>query len=743
MLAMELYYSLFIGLLMVLAAATLMVGISNDAVNFLGPALGSKAAPRWMIFAVASAGILLGAVFGNDMMDVTRKMLFDASHFSFQQIMLMFAAVCFANVLLLDFFNTLGFPTSTTVTLIFSIIGATVCFTVLNDGRAGEIHSALSAIKTDQVLVVIFGIFVSIFFAFILGVAVQWFTRVVFSFSGNDSIKRFGALYGSAVITCIAYFLFAKQSNGTSLISASDMHWVEHHLAAIITLSFLFWFMLLAVMQFVFRINPFRFVVLFGTFAMAMAFAANDLVNFIGISVAGGEAYAAFTQIGSDTFQMHSLLDSPHVPTIYLLLAGMIMVLSLWFSKKMRTVIATSLNLSSQGVVNEQFGSSPLARTLVRLATDVGLVVDKATPHRFGRFVKRRFAPSHQQSVGSPEAPFDLIRASVSLLVSSVLIAWGTSLRLPLSTTYVTFIVAMATAMTDGAWNRETAVYRITGVIAIISGWFFSAFSAFIISVLFMWIVYAAGVAGIGILIVLSIGSMALTHLIHRRKLDELKQLRKTSIADEGLEINKRCKEEIRESLQFVIETYRCIYDALANEDRPEIRMHLKKTEDFNRESKLLKDTLTLTIKETSGAATETSYYYVQVVDYLREMAHCAEYIVTPVYEHLGNVHKPLQAEQLIEIQTLNEQMKSLFLHLDSIVKTNDFSRIDETVEEQQQLIENLNRISRRQIKRIKREDSSTKNSVLYFTLLHESKSIALHAVNMTKSYRDLVQVTL
>jgi phosphate/sulfate permease len=506
---MEAYYILIVGVLFLLAISDLIVGVSNDAVNFLNSAIGSKAAPFKIILAIAAAGVLVGAVFSNGMMEVARKGIFNPEFFAFNEIMIIFLAVMLTDILLLDFFNTIGLPTSTTVSIVFEILGAAVAVAIYKVTRAVDgIHEVSDYINVEKTVMIIVGIFLSVIIAFTVGMVIQWIVRLAFSFNLKKTQKYWTGIWGGFAITAILYFLLIKGAKGSTLISADMLATIKEHTTRVMLISFLGWTIIFQLLTLLTRINVLKITVLVGTFALAMAFAGNDLVNFIGVPLAGFESFKAFMASGSTEpagFLMSALREPVVTPIYFLFAAGLIMVLTLRFSKKAKSVTATTLDLSRQSEGTERFASSSLARFIVRRTMDASNSMAKITPPAITRIVRDRFDEEKNRDKNDPKMAFDLVRASVNLVVASILIAAGTSLKLPLSTTYVTFMVAMGTSLADGAWGRESAVYRITGVLTVIGGWFFTAFSAFLASFLIASLIFFGKLPVILILMALSI----------------------------------------------------------------------------------------------------------------------------------------------------------------------------------------------------------------------------------------------
>lgn len=484
---MDSIYIVIVLVLLALAAMDLVVGVANDAVNFLNSSIGSKVAPMWIILTVASVGVIIGAMFSTGMMEIARSGVFYPEKFTFASIMMLFLAVMITDVILLDVFNTFGLPTSTTVSLVFELLGAAVAVSLFTIWQNNEAVDLSQYINTARALKIISGIFISVIISFVVGSVVMYLSRLIFSFNYKKSFQYLGAIWGGIALTAIAYFAILKGLKSTTLISNEALTYLTEHTGTILMYTFVGMTVLMAVLQHLFKVRILTIIILSGTAALALSFAGNDLVNFIGVFMAGKSSFdvaSVYVAQGGDINQLYmsSLNDAVVVDWRYLFGAGVIMVLALWFSKKAKSVTKTEVNLSRQGEGVEQFSSTKASRSLVRNALNISKFINYITPVKVKTFIESRFKPLEQKQSGDPS--FDLIRASVNLTVAAMLISLGTSLKLPLSTTYVTFMVAMGSALADRAWGRESAVYRITGVLTVISGWFLTAFVAFSVAAL-------------------------------------------------------------------------------------------------------------------------------------------------------------------------------------------------------------------------------------------------------------------
>ena len=741
---MENIFIIIIGLLFLLAISDLIVGVSNDAVNFLNSAIGSKAAPLRIILIVAAAGVLAGATFSNGMMEVARKGIFNPSSFYFTEIMIIFLAVMLTDVILLDLFNTFGLPTSTTVSIVFELLGAAVGMAILKiSAGTGDFSTMAQYINSGKALAIISGILLSVVVAFSVGALVMYISRIIFSFRYQKTLRYFGAIWGGIAISAITYFILIKGAKGSSFMSKENLEWIKSNTWLIIGLSMVAWTLLLQILVWAFKINILKLIVMIGTFALAMAFAGNDLVNFIGVPLAGFESFKAYIASGAnpDSLAMTALAGKVKTPTLYLLIAGLVMVITLWLSKKARSVVKTELNLSNQDTVNERFESSGFARTIVRQSINFNKVLHKILPESFlgkveSRFDQTAFKIETNQDSG---VSFDLVRASVNLIVASILIAIGTSLKLPLSTTYVTFMVAMGTSLSDGAWDRESAVYRITGVITVIGGWFFTALSAFTIALIAAVFLAKTWYWGVFILAGLALFIIYRTQIIHRRKTekDEKSEATIIPLSDDGHEIYENCSNNIASLLLASGRDFEIIINALSEERRKELKRTYKSVSNLNNESKKMKKNVPNVINKLGEEYLESGHHYVEVIDYAREAMHCLHYIALPSYKHVDNNHKPLSALQEEGLKGLIPDIHAFFEQLVKGISESNYSNSQSTIEFANQIATNITKLRKKQLKSIKKEAGSTRTNLLFLDILNETKNFILNSNNLFKAFRD------
>lgn len=813
-----LLFKVIVGILIVLAISDLIVGVSNDAVNFLNSAIGSKAAPLKLILIVAALGVLFGATFSSGMMEVARKGIFYPGQFYFKEIMIIFLAVMLTDVILLDLFNTFGLPTSTTVSIVFELLGAAVGIAVIKIlGNDGSISELSKYINSGNALAIISGILLSVVVAFSVGALVMWISRLMFSFNFNSSIKYFGGIFGGVAITAITYFILIKGLKGSvyadkivssltlqdwtaflgkqnfdgfkSLIktlssfeSGSELaqwgitlkefnkenfntglaqfqswasnhfsqgisipltfsHYVKYYTLQILGISFLACAIIIQLLHALFKINILKVIVIIGTFALAMAFAGNDLVNFIGVPLAGIESLKDFILNGSDPekYEMTALAGKVKTPVMYLLIAGLVMVITLWLSKKARSVVKTSLNLSDQDAVNERFESSILARSLVRFFINTNKTVSYVVPKPVTTAIQKRFDSTYFIQNVKPKSgvSFDLVRASVNLVVAAILIAIGTSLKLPLSTTYVTFMVAMGTSLADGAWDRESAVYRITGVITVIGGWFFTALSAFTIALIVALIIAKTWVVGIIIMAIISFLVIYRTHILHKKRSDKEEKSEREISKSDITTIYDYCNNNTVSLIIAANKSYKDTIEGLVVEKRKKLKGALKLTKEVNNESKNQKKKVASVFKELNEDAFELAHHYSEVVDYSREAMHSLNFIVAPVFKHIDNNHKPLTDSQ---VEAAKELLPEITNYLEILVKdisSSNFKDAEKTINCCAMVSEKILKIRKKQLKLIKKDSGSTRTNMLFFDLLNETKNLVLNFNNMYKAFRD------
>ncbi len=734
---MDPLFTVILAVLAALAVTGLVVGVSNDASNFLNSAIGSKAAPRYIIMAVASVGIILGSLFSSGMMEVARSGMFYPQMFTFHDVMLLFLTVMLTNVILLDLFNTMGLPTSTTVSLVFELLGSAVAVACMKIWSQEEGASQLPYyINATNALGIISGILLSVVVAFVCGSIVMYVTRVIFSFRYRRTFRYFGSVWCGLALTAISYFALFKGVKGTTIISPETMRMLEDNLWTVVGVMIVGWTLIMAVVQNIFKVNILKITVLAGTFSLALAFAGNDLVNFIGVFMAGFDSYNMALQSGDMNMMMGGLAGPAHTNMVILFIAGVIMTLTLWFSKKAQHVTDTEVNLARQESAGaERFGSTFISRSIVRWAVDVNRKVEKVTPKRVQRNLSSRFVPSRNND----GAPFDLIRATVNLTVASLLISTATSLRLPLSTTYVTFMVAMGSSLADKAWGRESAVYRVTGVLTVISGWFLTVFIAFTIAFVVALILVAGGTIAIVAMTLLCAFILVQNNIVHKNRKDN----KDGEVADSDLKLDKdivdACRKEICQTMQKVITVYDSTLTGIFTEDRKLLKNMVRESETLYEEAHRRKYAVYNTLSTLSENYISTGHYYVQVVDYVNEVTKALVHITRPGFNHIDNNHSGFSQDQITDLKEIEEKVSIIYGMINHMLKEDDYSKLDQTLLLRDSLFEEFAQVIKRQIARIKTGDTSTRTSMLYLDIISETKTMVLQSRNLLKAQKHFV----
>lgn len=742
-------YIFFLAVLFLLAISDLMVGVANDAINFLNSAIGSKVAKRRIIMIVASAGILAGALLSNGMMEVARKGLFHPQYYLFTEIIIIFLAVMFTDVLLLDFFNTFGLPTSTTVSLVFGLLGAAIgmAFLKVGDGFTHMVDGVEKVaqigdfINSSKALVIISSILLSIVFSFVFGVVIQWLSRLLFSFNTEKTIKYYGSIWGGLAISAITYFILIKGLKDASFMTKENYQLIQENTLSIVGLSFVLWTVLLQLFTWIFKTNPLKIVVLAGTFALAMAFAGNDLVNFIGVPLAGFESYKIYVANNGNDLLMSNLLGEIQTPIYFLIGAGFIMIITLWTSKKAMTVANTELKLSRQEEGSERFGSSAFSRVLVRRVINTGTFFSHVIPQSVIDKIGKRFDNTkfEKELNKDPNPPmFDLVRAAVNMMVASILIAIGTSYKLPLSTTYVTFIVAMSTSLVDGAWGRDSAVYRITGVFTVIGGWFITGLAAF--SVAFFLSLFMGWTQVIGVIVILALAIFAFyrTNMTHKKRTsDDLAKADEVEVIPTVILMFEANNKGITKTLNAVSGIFSETVKGLIKENRKELKKQLQNSVDLEQKLANKKSKIHQTINSLPPDSVEASHYYVLTLDYMKELAHCINYMAEPVFNHVDNNHKPVLPAQAVELTQIAHEFSGFTKKMIDTLASNNEAKLESLNVEQARIIGMIRESRKNLIKSIKKNDLGTKNSMLLLTILSEVRNILIYSVNLMKIQND------
>lgn len=678
------YYLYLVLLLFVLAVIDLVIGVSNDAVNFLNSSLGSRVAGRKVILWIASAGILLGALSSGGMMEIAQKGIFHPDKFFFDEIMVIFLAVMLTDIILLDFFNTFALPTSTTVSIVFELLGAATALAMYNVITGGESLSELSEyINGRNALIIISGIFLSVLIAFSVGLLVQYVSRLIFTFHYESVNRLVAPLFGAVAITSITYFMLVKGLKGAGFMSTEAKDWIAGNKLLIVGLSFVFW----TIVNFVlvtFKVNILRVVVLMGTFSLAMAFAGNDLVNFIGVAIGGLSSYEAYISSGVEAVQLNmEVLNNPvKSNTIVLFGAGVVMVLTLWFSRKARSVTETEINLGRQGLGTERFKPNTLSRLLVRGAIFTSKYTGKIVPEKIREDIEERFYP-RQNEIDPPA--FDLVRASVNLMVASLLIVIATSYKLPLSTTYVSFMVAMGASLADRAWDRDSAVFRVSGVIHVIGGWLFTAILAFSAAAIFAIIILKTGIYGIGGLVLLAFFLLLKNTLSHRKKVQNSTQRQRPLFLmrnpSEEVLFNES-KNEVQFTLNLVRKTYKQSIKGLLDESRKNLRRAKSKSDEIKEISDDLNRAFLYHVQASKHKEAIHMQFFISVIGQVQHLSVITSKLSEISSEYVENEHTPLKNEFKRDLENLEEAIRDTYKLLDDAIEKNSIRLLRKSVEQ-------------------------------------------------------------
>ena len=730
---METFYLLIVVFLLVLAVFDLFVGVSNDAVNFLNSAIGAKVAKFKTVMFVASFGVVIGAMMSAGMMDVARHGIMQPENYSFHEVMTIFLAVMVTDVIVLDMFNTLGLPTSTTVSLVFELLGGTFILALLKMNADGSLTFD-QLLNSDKALSVIIAIFVSVAIAFFFGVIVQWIARVVFTFSYNRHLKYTIAVFGGIAFTILAYFIFIKGLSKSPFIEDTTKDWIKANTPMLMGVTFVLSTILMEIIHLL-KVNVFKLIVMMGTFALAMAFAGNDLVNFIGVPMAGLDSYIDFTTNGSgndDAFMMTSLMSSAKTPILYLMIAGGIMIFAMVTSKKAQNVVKTSVDLSRQDEGDEMFGSSRAARSIVRGSQDAGEFVTKVVPAGCFKWLDARFRK--EDAILADGAAFDVVRAAVNLVLASVLIVIGTTYKLPLSTTYVTFMVAMGTSLADRAWSRESAVFRVTGVLSVIGGWFITAGVAFGICAIVCLVMYMGGFVAMFAFMALVVFLLIRSNIMYKNKKagekeDDIFQLMMRT-KDPEIVLDLLVK-HVRRTQTFVCNFALCKYnkilDSLISEDHRAMSKLLKELKGEQVELKKYRRKELLALRRIpQNIALERNTWYHLGINSDQQYIYCLRRMLDPIKEHVDNNFNPMPEKLLREFDPVHEKIADLMKRTSAMLSTGRFDEYDAVLAQAEELKDQLSSVRKHHYDRMQNgSDASTlKIDLVYINILQESQEM-------------------
>ena len=746
---METFYLFLIIFLFVLAVFDLSVGVSNDAVNFMNSAIGSKAASFKVIMVIAAIGIFVGASLSNGMMDIARHGIYQPQHFYFSEIMCILLAVMLTDVVLLDIFNSLGMPTSTTVSLVFELLGGTVAISLIKIANSNGALQLGDLLNTDKAFTVILAIFLSVAIAFFFGAIVQYISRLIFTFNYKKHMNYFIGLFGGLAATSILYFMLIKGLKESSFMEGDLKTMIYSNTDTIVWGALIFFTLLMQVLHWL-KVNVFKVVILLGTFALALAFAGNDLVNFIGVPLAGYSSYMDLMAQGgtttTDTFLMESLLEPAKTPWYFLVGSGLVMVIALATSKKAQAVIKTSVDLARQSDGNENFGTSPVARVLVRTCNNASNTILSVVPLRVKDWIDSRF--NNNEIILEDKASFDLVRASVNVVLSGLLIALGTSLKLPLSTTYVAFMVAMGSSLADRAWGRESAVYRITGVLSVIGGWFITAGAAFTICFLVALLIHVGGIAAMAAMVGLAIYMLIRNQILYKKKMKKeamqeevdstISKLRETKDKREALSLfREHSRDELCDVLNFASDTFNRSVHGFMDENLRELRKVMSAIEEKKSYLKQVKRVGTLGVTQLEhDIAIDKGLYYYQGNDFASEIVFSIRRLTEPGKEHVDNHFSPLCEVQKEDFGKMTDEIVSFLNRSSVMIESNDYHRMDDLIAESVDLTAKLTLLKKEELKRIQGQSGSTKVSMVYLNMVQEAQNVVSFTANLQKVSR-------
>ena len=748
---MDVYFIMIVALAF-LAIGDLVVGVSNDAVNFLNSALGSKAISVRKIMILASLGVLVGSVFSSGMMEVARKGIFNPEMLLFSEIMIIFMAVMITDILLLDFFNTLGLPTSTTVSIVFELLGAAVAVSLIKiSGLGSEFGDLVNYINVEKASQIILGILLSVFIAFSIGALVQFIARTLLSYNYEQKSKWVGSVFGGVALTSISYFILMKGIKGTSfakesydlLDGATISSFLETEVFMISLVSFVLLSLISYILIFSFRVNIYKLIIGVGTFSLALAFAGNDLVNFIGVPIAAWQSYEAWVASGvpANMFSMEVLSSKVPTPNLLLFLAGMVMVVTLWISSKAKKVTKTEIDLARQRDTKERFQPNFISRGMVRFSYNLANYTSLIVPKKLREKINAQFeVPVVEMSSNKAvELPaFDMIRASVNMMVAAILISIATSFKLPLSTTYVTFMVAMGTSLSDRAWGSESAVYRVAGVLNVIGGWFFTAFIAFTAAGVIAFLIHLGGPTAIAILIFTALLILGRNYVSHRKELEEEKNSEALTKAEsksiQG--VIDESSSNMSKASKKIKKIYSQSIQGLAKGDLSALKKNRKAVSKYSEEVDDLRNDLFYFIKNLDEETIKgASNFYINVLAYMQDIAESLQYISKITYKHINNNHRNLTFNQIRELQEIDSELNNLYNEIQFIFSNENLKELNKVIDKKQELYSSLKEKIDTQIARTKKDESSPKNTTLYFSILIESKDLVEKTMNLLEMY--------
>lgn len=740
--------------LMFLAISDLVVGVSNDAVNFLNSAVGAKSARFRTIIILAALGVFVGAAFSNGMMDIARHGIFQPEYFTFSELICIMLAVMVTDVLLLDTFNSMGMPTSTTVSLVFELLGGTVALAMIKNIASDGALTFAQMLNTDKALSVVLGIFLSIAIAFFFGAVVQYIARIIFTFNYKRNLKWFAGIFGGIATTAIIYFMIIKGMKDASFMTPENSLWVKENTNMLMLGCFIVSGVLMQVLHWC-RVNIFKIIVLIGTMALAMAFAGNDLVNFIGVPLAGLSAYQDYAAnaipagIPADSFYMDSLNGPAHTPVLYLLAAGTVMVLTLVTSKKAKNVIKTSVNLSRQDSTDEMFGSSAIARRLVLVSTSIANWFLKVTPEKMRNWIDSRF--NKDEIILENGAAFDQLRAAVNLVIAALLIAFGTSLKLPLSTTFVTFMVAMGSSLADRAWNRESAVFRVTGVVSVIGGWFITAGVAFMLCFIITLIMYYGGFAAMAVFAAVALFLIIRSNIKYGKKAKKEKDdsiFARILASEDKAEIWSLLKQHVEENIfhqvEYTKDFYNRFIEDFIGENRKDIRKLYNSLHNESQMNKVIRRKEALALKQTDTIISlQAGTWFHLTTNNTAQLLYGLKRMIEPSKEHFENNFNPLPAECAQELRPVAKAMSDILEEAAgyvSDIKSGKNDALAPLIKEISAFKKDVAKVRENNLVRFRGEKTSENLNIyiLYQTVLQETQQLADTLKHLTRAYTSL-----
>lgn len=734
---METFLPVVIAFIFVLAILGIVAGVSNDATNFMSAAVGTKSASYRMVTIIAAFGIIIGSLMSNGMMEIARNGVFTPQYFYANEIIYIYLAVMIANLILLDVFNSLGLPTSTSVSLVFELLGATVAIAMIKMHNGTADAGLTELINTDKALTMVVGIFLSVAIAFIFGIIVQYITRLIFSFNYLKNLKWKIGIFSGIATTALIYFMLIKGMKGAAFITEEMHAWIDSHTWMLLGISFVFFTILMQILYFL-KVNVLKLVVLIGTFALAMAFAGNDLVNFIGVPLAGLDTYleVRHSELPIYSLTMGSLNTMSAANTIYLVAAGLIMAVTLLTSKKAKIVLQTSLDLSKQNGGNESFGSSAIARALVRFTNNMVTAVDNILPAKVKAWIERRF--DNREMILEENASFDLIRGSVSIVLASMLIALGTSLKLPLSTTYVTFMVTMGASLADRAWSRESAVYRVTGMFAVIGGWFITAIVAFIICFAIAILFYYGGVIAMIVMIALAV-VIIIKNRAKTNKNNETDDLFDKALNTSDQEVIyetliQHNKESISELLNISKDIYNGVVNAFMKEDIKTLRKASNDCRLAKDKMKQLKRKEIIIMRRLDDKMINKNTWFHLSYNCIEQILYALRRICDPCKEYVDNSFTPLDKKYLPEVENLKDKVLWSLSAADNTILNSDYKDVDYIMEQITERESAVIEMSHEQMNRIQHDRDNIDLALLYLNIIQESSELVTEMRHLLRS---------